>query len=255
MPNNRPNRPNRPNRKVLLAALGVLLMLSGGIGLIEELWPANETDAATAQRQSSTVSSKAVSQTASQRADAFDFWVLALSWLPSYCANGRDDPEQCGPDAPDGMVVHGLWPQNEQGYPEFCDAGPRRIPRAIARSIDDLIPSDDAVFYQWRKHGRCADDDPERYFQKVRTAAERVTIPALFDRAATERQKLSAHAIEEAFINANPGLRRDMLAVSCHSGQIRDVRVCLTPELAFRTCHEVDARGCTRTLDIPSARR
>ena len=46
---------------------------------------------------------------------AFDFYVLALSWSPSYCEtsrerrpDGRADPVQCGP-RPFSFVVHGLW--------------------------------------------------------------------------------------------------------------------------------------------------
>ena len=55
-------------------------------------------------------------------AGAFDFYVLALSWSPTYCAtDARPDPEQCD-KAGQGFVVHGLWPQYEQGYPVYCDS-------------------------------------------------------------------------------------------------------------------------------------
>ncbi len=219
----------------MLFALGGLLMLSGAIGLFEQAWTSDPTPGSTAQAQ--------VGQ--------FDFWVLALSWSPSYCASQDSDPEQCGPDAPGGMVVHGLWPQYESGYPEFCDAGPRRIPRAIASGMSDLIPSDDAVFHQWRKHGRCSGQSPEAYFQTVRSAAAKVTVPDLFEAAGRNGARLQASAIETAFIKVNPGLRTDMLAVSCHAGQIRDVRVCMTRTFQFRACREVDSRGCTRILDVP----
>ncbi|MBW8619455.1 MAG: ribonuclease, partial [Hyphomicrobiales bacterium] len=52
----------------------------------------------------------------------FDFYVLALSWSPAYCANGGDkrSPEQCQLGAQKGFVVHGLWPQYEKGYPISC---------------------------------------------------------------------------------------------------------------------------------------
>src|SRR5262245_32563319 len=54
----------------------------------------------------------------------FDFYVLSLSWSPSFCAANvergfqRSDP-QCGP-RPFSFVVHGMWPQYEKGFPEFC---------------------------------------------------------------------------------------------------------------------------------------
>ena len=53
----------------------------------------------------------------------FDFYVLALSWSPSYCAIEGDgaDPAQCANGRPYAFVVHGLWPQYEKGYPRDCE--------------------------------------------------------------------------------------------------------------------------------------
>ena len=54
----------------------------------------------------------------------FDFYVLSLSWSPSFCEaaaergnTGRSQQAQCG-ERPFSFVVHGLWPQYERGYPE-----------------------------------------------------------------------------------------------------------------------------------------
>ena len=55
----------------------------------------------------------------------FDFYVLSLSWSPSFCAaaaeriGGRPSGPQCGP-RPYSFVVHGLWPQYDKGFPEYC---------------------------------------------------------------------------------------------------------------------------------------
>ena len=52
----------------------------------------------------------------------FDFYVLSLSWSPSFCesAGERGTPprEQCGA-RPYSFVVHGLWPQYDRGFPEY----------------------------------------------------------------------------------------------------------------------------------------
>jgi ribonuclease T2 len=49
----------------------------------------------------------------------FDFYVLSLSWSPSFCegreengGGGRSQQIQCG-GRPFSFVVHGLWPQYE----------------------------------------------------------------------------------------------------------------------------------------------
>jgi ribonuclease T2 len=53
------------------------------------------------------------------RPGQFDFYVLSLSWSPSFCdaAGERGTPpqEQCG-ERPFSYVVHGLWPQYERGF-------------------------------------------------------------------------------------------------------------------------------------------
>lgn len=55
----------------------------------------------------------------------FGFYVLALSWSPSFCeaaherAPGRTVDQQCA-GRPFSFVVHGLWSQYEQGFPSYC---------------------------------------------------------------------------------------------------------------------------------------
>ncbi|MGR3711266.1 MAG: ribonuclease T2 family protein, partial [Alterinioella nitratireducens] len=54
-----------------------------------------------------------------ERAGAFDYYVLALSWTPTWCAiegDGRGSP-QCDPGQGFGFTLHGLWPQYEEGWP------------------------------------------------------------------------------------------------------------------------------------------
>ena len=54
----------------------------------------------------------------------FDYYALSLSWSPTYCGSnaGQNDPQQCGPGRAYAFVVHGLWPQYAQGWPENCRA-------------------------------------------------------------------------------------------------------------------------------------
>ncbi|EEX90586.1 ribonuclease T2 [Brucella ceti M644/93/1] len=93
----------------------------------------------------------------------FDFYVLSLSWSPSYCASQgpRANQQQCGVRRPFGFVVHGLWPQNERGYPANCQVDNMRsrgsyVPRRIISSLSDIIPSAGLIAHQWRKHGSCS---------------------------------------------------------------------------------------------------
>src|SRR3974390_868724 len=79
-------------------------------------------------------------------AGQFDFYVLSLSWSPSFCAaaaergRGRGDGRQCGA-RPYSFVVHGLWPQYERGFPEYCETPAPRLNYRIMTSMLDLMPA------------------------------------------------------------------------------------------------------------------
>ncbi|WP_161141186.1 ribonuclease T2 family protein [Propylenella binzhouense] len=189
------------------------------------------------------------------RAGAFDFYVLALSWHPTFCASAREDRNPGCDDGERGFAVHGLWPQYENGYPEFCDSDePVRVPPGLARSVADLIPDPDAAAWQWRKHGRCSGLDRDGYFAALRAAWNRIRIPPALARPAPAL-RLSARAIEQMFVAENAGMSERGIAVACASGRLSEVRICMTRDLAFRRCPEVDEKGCSsRRLQVPAAR-
>jgi ribonuclease T2 len=194
---------------------------------------------------------------AEDRPGAFDFYVLSLSWSPSFCLTeaGRDEPLQCRSERRHGFIVHGLWPQYEAGWPEFCPTDqPPEVPASLAESLFDIMPSPGLIAHQWRKHGSCSGLDQGGYFAKTRRAQERVAIPEAL-KVPDRPRYASARAVEEAFIAANPGLSATGIAVACDEGRLREVRICLTRNLDFRRCHEVDRRGCTDPrLAIPAQR-
>lgn len=184
----------------------------------------------------------------------FDFYILALSWSPTYCLSDDDpDPAQCSL-APSGFLVHGLWPQYESGYPEYCTSSePRGIDDDTLNAIADVMPSAGLAHYQWRKHGMCSGLDADAYFSLLLGAADEVAIPPdLIDLVRDLR--LAPEAIEAAFAEANPGLRREGMSVQCRQGRLTEVRICLTKDLRFRECYEVDDDTCrSRTITVPNA--
>lgn len=180
----------------------------------------------------------------------FDFYVLALSWSPSFCDGdeSRQARAQCEPGAGRGFVTHGLWPQYEHGFPSDCDGAAAPSRPALAH-VAGVYPDEGLARHEWRKHGRCAGKSPSDYFADVRRASESVTIPALFVKPARS-QTVAPLDIQRAFIAANPRLRPGMLAVTCRKGALQEVRVCLSRDLrAFRPCPEI-ARGACRSGEI-----
>jgi len=188
----------------------------------------------------------------------FDFYVLALSWSPGFCElDGERDRnrEQCAEGAGLGFVVHGLWPQNERGFPSECGPAGRTPSRIALDQAKGLFPSEGLARHQWRKHGTCSGSSPSDYFADTRRAREKVAIPPALAKAGRE-QNWTAIDIERAFVDANPGLRTDMMSIACRRGVLQEVRICLSKDLRnFRMCEEVDRSGCrTRDITVPAPR-
>ncbi len=175
----------------------------------------------------------------------FDFYVLSLSWSPSYCeAEGEEaNRQQCASGRPYAFVVHGLWPQYERGYPESCDTDEREVSDATLRGLYDLMPSAGLIRHQWRKHGSCSGLSQKDYFRVLRMARERVTVPPEFRRLEAYRTLAPGEA-EKSFLSANPSLEAGDVAVTCDRRYLREVRICLDKSLGFRACPEIDARAC-----------
>src|SRR5260221_13186418 len=117
-------------------------------------------------------------------AGKFDYYLLALSWSPSFCEGAgerknesKSAQQQCG-ERPYSFVVHGLWPQYEKGFPEYCEQPPPKLDRALVSSMLDLMPSPRLIFNEWRRHGTCAGFAARRYFEELRNARAVVKIPA-----------------------------------------------------------------------------
>jgi len=180
----------------------------------------------------------------------FDFYVLALSWSPSFCeasaerAPDRAPDQQCS-GRPFSFVVHGLWPQYERGFPSFCQVPAPRLDRAIVGGMLDLMPSPRLIFHEWDRHGTCSGLSPPAYFETVRKARAVVKIPP--DYLALDKPiTVTPDDVADAFVKANSGLTRASLAVACDSKRLEEVRICLGKDFSFRDCAEVTRRACKR---------
>jgi ribonuclease T2 len=218
------------------------------------------------------------------QAGQFDFYVLSLSWSPSFCdaaaerAAARGEQAQSAPTSPQSdstaprpprrrtaveqqcgerpyaFVVHGLWPQYEKGFPEFCQVPAPRLNREIVSGMLDLMPSPRLIFREWDRHGTCSGLPPRAYFDTVRKARAVVKIPeAYLDPKAT--LTVTPDEVEDAFVKANPGLTRAGISVSCDSKRLGEVRLCLNRDLGFRDCAPSVRRSCRRDkIEMPPVR-
>jgi ribonuclease T2 len=227
----------------------------------------------------------------------FDFYLLTLSWSPSFCeasaeragqANRNDQSavaaaraqsqdqdaqpqgdgaadqprrngrrsrnEQCG-DRPYSFVVHGLWPQYERGFPEFCQTPAPRLNRNIVSSMLDLMPSPQLIFREWDRHGTCSGLSARAYFDNVRRARASVKIPDQY-LALRDPLTVTPGEVADAFVKANAGMTRATISVACDAKRLNEIRICMSKDFKLQDCPDVTQRSCKRdTLVMPPVRK
>lgn len=183
-----------------------------------------------------------------ERAGVFDYYVLSLSWSPTWCAiegDARQSP-QCDAGADFGWVLHGLWPQYNRGWPSYCPTVERNPSRAMTNDMADVMGTAGLAWHQWNKHGVCSGLSASQYFSLSREAFDSVVRPPVF-RQLDKPVRLPAKVVEEAFMKANPQLEADMITITCKDGRIQEARICLSKSLEPVPCGRDVIRDCTAT--------
>lgn len=180
-----------------------------------------------------------------ERAGDFDYYVLSLSWSPTWCAleGDRRKSPQCDAERDLGWVLHGLWPQYENGWPSYCLTDRRNPSRGETAAMADIMGTSGSAWHQWNKHGRCSGLGSEDYYRLAREAYGRIALPEVF-RKLSDPVRLPASVVEEAFLEANPDLTPDQITITCRDGRIQEARICLTRELEARDCGRDVVRDC-----------
>ena len=184
----------------------------------------------------------------------FDYYVMALSWSPTFCQTHPDEKEQCSHKG-FGFVLHGLWPQYERGGgPEQCTTDKEPDRKTVANALA-FMPSHGLITHEWRAHGACTGLDPAGYFGLADRAFAVVHVPPELT-APAQPVQLGADALRAAFKRANPKLGDDMLTMHCSRGELAEVRFCLDKDLGLRACGKRMQSRCpaTATFTLPASR-
>ncbi len=183
-----------------------------------------------------------------EKAGKFDYYVLALSWTPTWCALEGDarGSEQCDASKDFGWTLHGLWPQFHQGWPSYCNTIERQPSRSMTNGMSDIMGTSGLAWHQWKKHGTCSGLSARDYYALSREAYGKINRPALF-RKLKEPVKVPAKVIEEAFLNENPSLKANTLTITCKQGRIQEARVCFSKALDPVPCGRDTIKDCSMT--------
>jgi ribonuclease T2 len=181
---------------------------------------------------------RSASQAAQGQPGVFGYYLLTLSWSPEFCHSPAHAEKPECQSGHYGFVVHGLWPQYAQGYPENCSNAPGL---ANPAEMADFMPDVGLVAHEWSTHGTCSGLDAESYFKLLRQAFTSVKIPVRFA-APHDSFSIPPQEVKSAFVEANPNFSAGEMTVSCGNNYLTAVSMCMTKDLKPTACQNL--RDC-----------
>ena len=144
-----------------------------------------------------------------QGGESFNFYLLALTVHPAFCAEHQGMSE-CRTDTHRSLVIHGLWPERfePRTWPRDCPAPPLQLDAGLELRLADLRPgmAADLHEHEWRKHGGCSGLDDDLYFSRALELAREVDA-ALGARLTTlEGRDTTAQELRETANQFSPGI-------------------------------------------------
>lgn len=185
-------------------------------------------------------------------AGVFDYYLLTLSWSPTFCLTHREN-EQCSGKGY-GFVLHGLWPQYANGgWPQSC---PPLVPLSQAERAKGLtlFPARSLLEHEWKKHGTCSGLGASGYLDAADKAVGAVRIPEQLQPFSTTIY-FEAREIARLFRQSNPGIPANGIAIICNGPELSEVRVCMDKDLAFGACGKGVRNQCrSGEIRVPPVR-
>jgi ribonuclease T2 len=169
-------------------------------------------------------------------ASDFDYYLLTLSWAPEFCAtnpSGRSSAE-CDPKKHMGLVVHGLWPQFNNGqWPQDCANTPP-VASATVDHMMPIMPGKQLIQHEWAKHGTCSGLSTQDYFAEIEKLYNGLQVPDDFKKPSSSSET-NAPDIEKKFAAAN-NAPEGAFRVSCPQKEFSAVEICLSKDLQYQAC-------------------
>jgi ribonuclease T2 len=121
------------------------------------------------------------------------------------------------------------------------------------------MPTRAVVEREWKIHGTCTGQSPEQFFALMRQAYDSVNVPQLLMDGGNSggNSVQTIHQIVKAFTIRDRGLFAQAIVLTCSESpaRLREVRICLSKNLASNYCtgETIGASCRTLNLQIPAA--
>jgi ribonuclease T2 len=177
-----------------------------------------------------------------QGQSTFDYYLHSLSWAPNFCAaHPNDNSSECRTESHTAFVLHGLWPNANQGPSPLSCKPASPVAANIVRHMLEYFPTKGLIQHEWEKHGTCSGVSAAQYFAKVEQAYKSIQVPQRYQ-AFDQPQQLGVHDIEQDFAKSNNS-SEGAFRISCHAGELVALEACLDKDLHLQACPRT-AREC-----------
>jgi ribonuclease T2 len=166
----------------------------------------------------------------------FDYYLLTLSWAPEFCASNPSarTSDECNPNKHMGLVVHGLWPQYDNGqWPQDCASTPP-VSSATVNHMMPIMPGSSLIQHEWAKHGTCSGLSMDQYFTAIEKFYNGLKVPDDF-KSPSSSATTGPSDIEQKFATANQA-PAEAFRVSCPQNAFSAVEICLTKDFQYLAC-------------------
>jgi len=152
-------------------------------------------------------------------------FLLSLSWAPNFCfSHPTDHTSECTAGKHSTFVLHGLWPQSNNGQPPMACTPASPVAKAIVDHMLQFMPTRNLIQQEWEKHGTCSGLAAKDYLPRVAQAFKSVQVPEQYPELGHE-QKFLVSDVEGSFASQNHA-PRDAVGLE----------VCLNKDLKFQAC-------------------
>jgi ribonuclease T2 len=176
---------------------------------------------------------------------SFDYYILALSWAPNFCTTHSGSATECGTGRRVAFVLHGLWPQSEQGPLDQPCQHTAPVAGDIVRYALNFYPSAGLVQHEWQCHGIYSGLSSADYFHAAASVYQSLRIPPAIAALSQDTEE-NAATLAQQFEQANSAPRGSFVS-SCHDGELVAVEACFTRDLKLRSCSP-GLRSCSGPL-------
>jgi ribonuclease T2 len=181
----------------------------------------------------------------------FDYYLLALSWAPNFCATHSGSANECGTGRHVTFVVHGLWPQGEQGRLDQPCQHTAPVAEDVVRYALNFYPTAGLVQHEWQCHGVYSGLSARDYFTSVGRAYQSLHIPSSLAGLSRDTEE-NAATLAQQFEQSNSAPRGSFVS-ACHDAELVAIEACFTKDLKLRAC-SLSLHSCSGPLLLRAPR-